>query len=179
MASKENCVFSHLGLPFCQFRVFEYCGSLLVLLSIARVSSGFKDASVVYFQSTSVHKSKTLDNKYQENAPVLQHSSGISLEWTPEEHANLEDNLARSKIFPLTVDGGRCAVTNGIHFQMHSLHQPFSKVIKSYGNLHVLILTIRITVSQQHHLTMSLRFFIPPSSRKSKLTSSIKNNRNF
>lgn len=31
----------------------------------------------------------------QENTPVLQHSSGISMEWTPEEQAILEENLAR------------------------------------------------------------------------------------
>ncbi|KAL8104391.1 uncharacterized protein LOC141678900 [Apium graveolens] len=34
-------------------------------------------------------------NGQQENSPVLQHSSGISMEWTPEEQAILEENLAR------------------------------------------------------------------------------------
>ncbi|WOH11640.1 hypothetical protein DCAR_0831130 [Daucus carota subsp. sativus] len=35
------------------------------------------------------------NSRQQESTPVLQHSSGISMEWTPEEQAILEDNLAR------------------------------------------------------------------------------------
>ncbi|KAK1348449.1 Histone H2A deubiquitinase [Heracleum sosnowskyi] len=34
-------------------------------------------------------------NGQQENSPVLQHSSGISMEWTPDEQTILEENLAR------------------------------------------------------------------------------------
>ena len=36
----------------------------------------------------------------------------------------------------------------------HSLHKPFSKVVEGNGDLHVLVLFVRVAVAQQHDLVM-------------------------
>lgn len=36
----------------------------------------------------------------------------------------------------------------------HSLYEPFAKMIKGNGDLHVLVLRIRVTVPQKHDLVM-------------------------
>jgi len=71
---------------------------------------------------------------------------------------------------PLAVDGRICTPTNCIHFPVgvvvvhhmeipvstpwHSLDKAFTKMIECYSDLHVLVLGVRITVSQKHNLVM-------------------------
>lgn len=81
-----------------------------------------------------------------------------------------EPDVGCNKSIALAVDGRVSTPSNGVHFPMgvvivdhmeipvsaswHSLDKPFSKVIKGYGDLHVLVLSVGIAVPQEHDFIM-------------------------